>query len=165
MNRRAFTLIEVLIYTAIFGMMVGFLVLTLYRTLDTQTSNQDRVTVDTEADFLMRKMLWGLDGATAINLPASGATGTTLSITRANFSGNPLVFDATSGVFHMSRAGNGAIPLTGSNVKITSLIFQHFAQAGNSPEGVSIRFGIAASSTNSSLLASTTLPTPIYLNK
>ena len=80
-NSKGFTLIETLIYIALFTILVGTAFATAYQLiqgtdiLNTKTVNQE------EVNFVLRKINWALGDVSTINNPLSGSSGY-LSVTR-----------------------------------------------------------------------------------
>jgi len=159
-----FTLIEVIIYTAIFASMIGFLAVSVFQLLDTQKSGQDRISVESETDFLIGKIDWALSGAQSINLPVANTTGTVLSINKINYSDNPIVFDIASGTARITKGASAPIQLTSGDVSINKFEVNHLPQVANRPEGISIII-TAIASTTAQVQASTTINNSFYLNK
>ncbi len=163
-NQSGLTLIETIIYIALFSLMIGFAIFTFYQILETNQAHQDRIDIETEANFIMQKILWALSGVQTINQPALNTTSSVLSVTKYNFSQNPVIFDITLNAVRISRGANSATPLNSDSVRITSLAFYHHPAVANQGEAVSIIFTVAASSTNLTN-TSTTLQTKVYLKK
>ncbi len=163
--RQGMTLLETLIYAAIFATMMGFVIIVLFQIVDTQRGHQGRVEVETEANFVMRKLSWALEGAQSINSPAAGASSSQLSINKFNFSQNPLVFGLVAGTVQLARGASSAIPLTNSSVEVTELTFEHLAPSGARPDGVKVTLSLTASSSANIVKATTTLKNTIYLEK
>lgn len=158
-----FTLIETLIYSGLFAIVVSFSVIIFYQIVSLEAQNRTRRDVETEADFLMRKIIWALNSTQSVSSPAAGATSSVLTLARYNFSGNPLTFDISLGTARLSRAGGVAVPLTGSNISITQMFFSHIAASGTVPEAVQVILSVAASTSEAVRKASTTLENTVYL--
>ncbi|MCL5733604.1 MAG: type II secretion system GspH family protein [Patescibacteria group bacterium] len=164
-NRGGFTLIEVVIYLALFAFAIGFSVITFYQMIASQNQNRAATQTYSEANFLMQKIEWALVGASAINQPALGATSTTLSVNKYNFAQDPLVFSLSSGSLYLARGFNQPVVLNSSNVTVSNLVFDHLEATTSAPEGVSISLSVVASTSENMVKPSTTLQTTIYLIK
>ena len=150
-----FTLIEILIYSALIAMIISGSLIAVYQIIEGSASIQNKIITEQEANFLLSKIKWALTGATTINIPTVGLASSTLSINKANYSENPIVFDLNSNNLRIKQgAGNPAI-LNSQNVAINNLIFEHLATSGSGPEGLKINITI-----NNKLFATT-----IYLRK
>lgn len=142
MNRSGFTLIETVIYIAITGIMITFLVTAAYQLIGSSDDISLGVVRNEEANFILRKVGWALAGASSINEPGAGEIGTTLSVTKLNFPDNPIVFTATSTDLFIQKGSASSTPLNSSNVGLESFQFEHIAPVGNSPAGVKTTFVI-----------------------
>lgn len=139
---RGFTLIEVLIYSALIAMIISGSLIAVYQIIEGSNSIQNKIITEQEANFLISKIRWAFTGATAINFPANGASSSTLSINKANYSENPIVFDLSSNNLRIKKgAGNPEI-LNNQNVAINNLIFEHLAANGSGPEGLKINITV-----------------------
>ena len=82
-----FTLIESLIYLALFAIIIGGGMSATYQIIEATNSNYNHVVLQEEANFLIRKIEWaltGLDGASSITKPISSSpyTDTILQVTK-----------------------------------------------------------------------------------
>ena len=162
-SRGGFTLMETLIYIALFSVITSFVFGVFYQILGSQNQNRDRIEVDSEANFMMQKIRWALAGVQTINQPAVNTTSTTLSVTRYNFAQNPVVFDLNSQALRISKGGASAVVLNNSRVNVSQLIFEHLAQMNNAPKGVKITLSVISSDVERPVAASTTITDTVYL--
>jgi Tfp pilus assembly protein FimT len=164
-KRSGFTLVEVILYVAIFTAMVLFIAGIVWRVADSGAANRGRANLAAEADFAFAKVKWALSGATAISEPAASSTGSALTVIRYNFGENPVAFQVASGALVMSRAGGPAVALTSSNVRVVTFSATHAPSVINVPESIQIKLALAASSSEPGVLASTTLQGVFYLRQ
>ena len=164
-KRSGFTLIEVIVYVAIFAMMISFVASILFQVGDSAGSNRGRTSIEVEADFVMGKVLWAMSGASAIAVPAASSSSSTLTVSKFGFVHNPVSFQLASGTIYMQRAGGSLVPLTSRNVKVAELLFTHTAEVVSQPEAVAVRLSLAASSSDPAIRASTTMQSTFYLRK
>ena len=128
---KGFTLIEVLIYSALIAMIISGSLIAVYQIIEGSDSIQNKIIMEQEANFLLSKIRWALTGATAINIPTIGLASSTLSINKANYSENPIVFDLNSNNLRIKQgSGNPAI-LNNQNIAINNLIFEHLTASGS----------------------------------
>ncbi len=158
-----FTLVETLVYSGLFAIVISFAVIIFYQIVSLESQNRTRREVETEADFLMRKIVWALNSAESVSSPAAGATSSVLTLSRYNFSQNPLTFDVSSGSVRLGRGGGTAAPLTNGNVNVTEIVFSHLVASGTAPEAVRITLSVVASTSEAVVRASTTIENTIYL--
>jgi len=152
---RGFTLVETIIYTALISIIIGGALVTVYQVLESNNALYNKIIVEQEANFLLRKFAWALSGVSSINLPVVGATSSVLSINKINFPENPLVFDLNATDIRLKRGSQEPVILNAQNVKITNLVFQHLASVGSGPEAIKINLTVD----------SQTFSTIIYLRK
>lgn len=134
-----FTLIEVLIYSALLGLLMTGVLGGVYMIIQATGSSNERQLIDDEANFVLRKINWALDGITDINSPASGATGTTLSIDKSGF-GLPVRFRLNLDNIEIDSGTGTYSPLDSANVTAASLSFYHVPASGNQPAAVKASF-------------------------
>ncbi|MEK7114455.1 MAG: prepilin-type N-terminal cleavage/methylation domain-containing protein [Patescibacteria group bacterium] len=135
---KGFTLIEVLIYSALIAMIISGSLIAVYQIIEGSDSIQNKIIMEQEANFLISKIRWALTGATTIISPTIGASSSTLSINKANYSENPIVFDLNLNNLRIKQgSGNPAI-LNNQNIAINNLIFEHLTASGSGPEGLKI---------------------------
>jgi type II secretory pathway pseudopilin PulG len=137
-----FTLIETIIYIALFSFLVGNGFLITYQLmqggdkLNTKSINQE------EINFVLRKLNWILDGVSIINTPSSGFSN---NLTITKYDGTVWGVRLETGKIEIREGVGSYLPITTSNVSVTTLQFQL-----TSPTG------IIASTTINGFVASTT---------
>jgi type II secretory pathway pseudopilin PulG len=127
---RAFTLIETVIYIALFSFIMSGVLLSVYTLLQGGDQFSKRNITANEGSFVNAKIDWALSDLDTISLPASGY-GSTLSIQRND--GTQVDVRLVSGVVQMSINGGTYTPLTSSNISVTKLGFNTFS---GTPSGV-----------------------------
>ncbi len=135
------TLIEVLIYILLMGFIIGGSLAAVYQLLEGSRSMSSKTVAEQEADFIVRKIAWALNGATAINSPTpSSPSGTVLSVDKLGFS-NPVVINLIDGQVHLKRGSAAALPINGEQVVVSSLSFD-FSRVGASSDSITASFYI-----------------------
>ena len=134
-----FTLIEVLIYSALLALIMAGVLGSVYMIIQGAGSSGKRQLVDEEANFVLRKVDWALGGITAINSPASGASGSTLSINRTGVV-LPVRFRLNSGNIEIDSGSGTYLPLDSENITAASLSFFHLPASGSQPAAVRTSF-------------------------
>lgn len=139
-SNTGFTLIEILLYTGLFSVVIGGLLLITHGILGGSVRLQSDVVINEEGIFIIRKIYWALAGASDIAVPSAGR----LEVTNLNFPAaeNPLVFELNSGNLILSRGAGVPARLNSDNVEITALAFSKITGAGGAPDGVSAQFTI-----------------------
>lgn len=129
-----FTLIEVLLYSAIVAGMLSAVIFGVYQLLESHEKLTLQNEVVSSRQFVMGKLRWALHGAT-VNTPAVGATSATLSVNKQGYAYNPLIFSVIDGVLQL-QSGATVTPLTSSAVLADAWVFEHYDFSGIS--GVSV---------------------------
>lgn len=145
-NTKGFTLIETLIYIALFTLLMGGGLLATYQLLQASAQANSKGTVQDEQNFVLRKIDWALSGASDVFVPSQSM----LRVTR--YDSNTVDFQLNGSAIEMRESAIGAsyVPITTSNVSVSGLKFVHIAPTGTGPAGVT------ASTTINGLDASTT---------
>ncbi len=137
MPQKGFTLIETLVYLALFSIIIGGLIAASYMLFETSDRNQTKAMMQEEENFLIAKINWALSGASSVSVPSANSSGSTLTVTK---------YDGTS--FTINRSGTDLImnftPLNNTNVAISKLVFIHTYAGGTNPESVEAGFTISA---------------------
>lgn len=135
-----FTLIETLVYLALFAIMIGGIVLASYMLFESSDRNQAKAMLQEEKNFLLSKINYALSGAKTVS-----ASGATLAVSK---------YDGTSATISLSGTdlwwNSSSRVLNNTNVKISNLSFVRtltgtvervegsFTISGNTPEGTTI---------------------------
>lgn len=142
-NNKGFTLIEVVIYIALFSLLIGSAFVTAYQIIDGTNKISVKTTTQEEGNFLMRKINWALTGLDPTPANAPVVTGPscnqTLTINKLNHTANPIVIRLNTPESSVEiKQGTGAYnPITTENVKVTCLKFSKIPPVGSGPSGVS----------------------------
>ncbi len=132
-TRTGFTLIETLLYIALFGIVIVGIVASAYVFFETGDRNQTKAMLQAETDFLIGKIDNALDGAQTIATPAPNTNASMLDLTK--YDGTNVTITLSGGTL----AKNG-IALSNDNIAVTGITFIHSAPAGGQE---SVEAGIA----------------------
>ncbi len=136
---KGFTLIEVIVYVALFSILIGSAFAVTYQLFDSSNKLNSKNTTQEEANFVLRKLDWALSGIDPSTIPiiAGTACNQSLSVTKSDASLSPIAirFNTVSGVnyIEISEHGGAYYPLTTSNVSISCL---KFSSISGSPSGI-----------------------------
>jgi len=122
--QRGFTLIEILIYSAIVTSMLTFALLTAYQIINSDDRLLARRDLTEDQKFLVQKIEWVLKNVSTINAPASGGSGDTLSVNKINYNYNPLIIALNASTTELT-SGATTTALTSDNVEVSNLNFEH----------------------------------------
>lgn len=138
LRRGGFTIIELLIYTAIFATVVTVVVDLFFRSQTVQMQAIQNQEVDRNARVALLEMTQTIRGATSVSSPALGASGASLTL---NSSAISYAVDA-NGVLQKTDAG-GTYDITTSMVTVQDLTFIQRGESGpGKPPTVSISFTV-----------------------
>jgi type II secretory pathway pseudopilin PulG len=146
---RGFTLIETLVYLAIFAMVIGGVVVAAYLLFQSSGKVQTRAMLLQEEQFVMATIERLLGEAASISAPTTGSTGDTLSVN--TFGGVSYTLTKTGNYVLL----NGA-ELNNTNTRVTALTF---ARTASAPDGVTAEITMQTNSPDGQLVtfsASTT---------
>lgn len=113
-----FTLIETVIYIALFLIVIGGGMVGAYGIIQGTDRTSSKTILEQDANFIMRKIDWALTGLDTIN-----SSGASLNVTKTGFSSNPIIFTLVGTDFKISRGANDATTLNNSRIKISNLLF------------------------------------------
>ncbi len=129
-SQKGFTLVELLLYVAIAGIILLTISLFLQTLLESRVKNQTIAEVEQQGLQAMQLITQTLRNAAVINSPSTGTGTTTLSVNTYTGANNPTVFDVSGGVLRVKEGAAAAIPLTNSRVTVSTLSFQNFSRSG-----------------------------------
>ena len=122
MEKKAFTLVELLLYAAIFAAVVVVSVGAFVTVMRVQTNQTAAAEVEAQSQFLLQQIQFQVQQSSLIQM-AADATSTALELRMAASSSDPTYFTLASGTVYLQQ-GNGALqPLTSSKVAVTNLLF------------------------------------------
>lgn len=132
---------EIVVYIAIFGIMMSGVVGAVYGLLEGGDRNKMAVAIQEEGTFLNRKINWALTGGTAVTV--SG--GTILTITRPDLGlQSPLVITVSGNNMTLARGAAIAQKLNSTRFAITAPVsgpvFTYAPAAGGKPPSVTASF-------------------------
>ena len=132
---RGFTLIETLVYLALFALMVGGIVACAYVLFASSDRNQTVAMLEEEKNFITSKIQWILGSAHTIQSPSAGSSG--LMLVAELFDGTERTIGLADGNIELDGTS-----LNNSNTIIENLIFIH-SNTGNA-ERIEAGFRITA---------------------
>lgn len=142
MRNHGFTLIEALIYITLISIMIVVSISAVNTLINNSAGLNERVVVEDEANFLLKKIEWALSSLDTITLPAEGTSGSSLIVNRYNFASNPIAFDLNSGNLRMAVGGGSPVILNSDLITVADLNFENLAPDGKKPPGITASFSI-----------------------
>jgi type II secretory pathway pseudopilin PulG len=171
-HSRAFTLIEAVIYLALFGILIGGAVVAAYNMFESVGRGQTRAMMQEESEYLSGKIRWALSGAQAVTQPTAsplGTIGTLLTVVKWDTSvGNPITLFLSGTDLRLSTSSNPYdVILNNSNVRISNVQFLHMQASGDgiNPETIAYSFTITVLTPNGMTLREDIATTTIALRR
>lgn len=146
-NNRGFTLVEMLLYISLAGILIVVLISMFTLSLNARLKNQSMSEVNQQGIAAIEYMTNTLRNATAYTSPAAGASANSLTATVPTASLSPTIFSLNGTILQVKEGAAAAIPLTNSNVQITALSFKNLSRT--STPGV-VQINLTVSKTNPS---------------
>ena len=147
MNRKAFGIVEVLLYAAIFAAVVIAAVGVYVSVTRVQSNQTAAAEVQEQSQFLLQKIQYFVQLSSLIDMPKDTQT-TTLKLRMAATSTDPTYFTVNaSGTVYLQQGGGALQPLTSPKVAVTNL---SFTKRSNPParDTVSVSFTMTYNPSN-----------------
>lgn len=141
------TLIETLIYVAIFSFFVVSLISFSVGMTSSRLNNQIILEVNYQGSRAINVITQALRNADSVVEPAVGVVGSSLNITTDSPATNPTVFYLSDGVMYVSEGGMQPIALTNDKITISNLFFSNLSVVSK-PSTIQIRFTASNSVAN-----------------
>jgi prepilin-type N-terminal cleavage/methylation domain-containing protein len=143
-----FTLIEVIVYLALFAILFGGAIAAAYNVIESSGRNQTKANLQEEGEFLVAKINWALSGAQIVSVLAPSK----LSVSGL-YNGQPIMIDLSvrlDGTNMVIDKGSGTVVLNNSNTYVSQLVFIHTSASGQgiNPESVAARFVLTTKTPN-----------------
>lgn len=129
-RQSGFTLIELLMYVVIISSLLGALSGFFIMTAQSRLKNQTIAEVDQQGTLAIQTIAQSVRNANAITAPVAAATSDSLTVTMPTASVSPTIFSLSAGVLQMKEGATAAVPITGTNVTVSSLTFQNLTRSG-----------------------------------
>ncbi|KKQ35858.1 MAG: hypothetical protein US52_C0014G0003 [candidate division WS6 bacterium GW2011_GWA2_37_6] len=138
---KAYTLIEVILYFALFTSILGVVLGFMTVIQQNKSRNFAVSSVDRQASQVIETMNYTIRNADSVNIPTQGAQSSTLSINVDSAPLSPSVFDLNSGKIRLQEGANPVKELTSSDVTVTNLNFYNLS-TGATNEVIRVEFTI-----------------------
>lgn len=141
MDKKAFTLLEIILYI---GLLTLFLAITGGIAINI-IFNKTKLSVIQEVSqngrFAMEKIYNSIINSDGVNVPISGQSGAVLSLVVADSLKNPTIFDLSSGILRIKEGNSQPVDLTSDKVIVTSLSFSNVSYT-NTPGTIKVQMSI-----------------------
>jgi len=146
MKQKGFTLVELLLYVSLIGVVVMAAMALLSVLQGQRVRSQVILEVESQGEAAMRTITQTVRNATGINSPGEGVSASSLSVSVPSGALSPTVFDLSSGVLRITEGAGSAVSLTNSRVTVSSLTFDNLSRSGT-PGTVRISFVLSYNAT------------------
>lgn len=146
MKKGGFILIEIIIYMALFSIMMGSLIVIVFQLIQ----NTEKMTLKNfdqeEINFVFKKIDWAFSDAININYPSSG-TSNELELNKYNYTDNPVIFRLNTidpHYRHIELCINitDCNPITSKNVEVKDFSVIYLDNIDDIPDGIKIIINI-----------------------
>ncbi len=140
-NKNAgFSLVEVIIYMALFSILMGGVFVSVFQLLEGSGKLNSKIVVQEEGNFVSRKLDWVLSSLDSSNPPTitnvPGSPCQTLTVRKVNFTSNPIVIRNNATTLEISEGGGAYTPITTPNVTVSCFEARIIPSIGSSPKGI-----------------------------
>lgn len=137
---KGFTLMETMIYIALFGIIMSGALVGTYNLLEGGKRNIDTAKIEEEGTFLNRKLNWALTGATNATVTGGGST---INITRPDLgSQSPIVIKQSGTNMTITRGTGVEVELNNDRFHISGTNFVYTPASGGRPPSISATFKV-----------------------
>ena len=137
MYTKGFTLIETILYIALFGLLMVGVVVASLQLIEAAQSDVIAQETELEGDFVLHKIGWALNGVTTNTVPnASEPYSSSLEVVSNN--GMPIFiqYNAVTKKIEMSEYDREPEPITTDRAQVENIQFHYIKAEGVSPSGV-----------------------------
>lgn len=139
--RAGFSLLELLIFSAIFTMVILAFITILVAVVRVQARQYAAAEVNQQSQFLLQQIQYHVERSSLVELPQDVAT-STLKLRMSATSSDPMYIFLSGGVVYLQRTDGGAQnPLTSNKVIVSDLTFTKRSNAP-SHDSVSVSFTV-----------------------
>lgn len=157
--KKGFTVLEVLVYTAIFTLVVGAFITMLVAITQVQTRQSASAEVEQQSQFLLQQLQYYIQGASLVELVQDTAT-STLKLRMTASSTDPTIITLNGGVVYLQQGSGAQQPLTTNKVSVSNVTFTKRSNAP-SHDSVDVAFTVAYNTSNVTQAFSQALQTSI----
>lgn len=137
-----FTLVETLIYVAIFAMLVGGIATFASNVQSSRLRSVLWFEVNGQGNSIIRTITQSIRNSESINSPAQGNNGSSLSLSMTSPSADPTAFSLTGDTLYITEGGGSPVALSNNKVKVSNLTFSNLSRS-TTPGVVQVRFTLS----------------------
>ncbi len=137
MKQNGFTLIETIIYIALFGVLMTSTLVTVYELLGSGEINKTALIIQTEETFINSKLRWATTGSVAVTSPS----GDKLIVTpAAHLPFGQLIFYVENEILYMKRDTSPPEELTSTDMSVSNFLATITPATAVLPEYIQIKY-------------------------
>lgn len=140
--KKGFTLIELILYVTILGIVMTALLPVALAVVDGGAKNSQNEEVVSTARNVMERIKYQIRNARDISAISAG------SLTLTNYSGPDTVIDLSAGKVRINQ-GTGAVALNSEDTLVTQLVFSDYRSADGNTKNVQIQMTVTDNSASS----------------
>lgn len=130
LQKKGFTLVELMLYVAMVALMMLFLFSFLQFLIQSRIKNQVINEIEQQAIQVSQRMNQVIRNAVSITSPAIGANATSLEVTVLSAPLSPTIFDLKTGAIRIKEGGAGInTNLTNSKIVASDLVFYNLSRS------------------------------------
>ena len=146
-NKNGFTLVELIIFIALFAALSGSFITILLTVTRVQVRQVSVVEVSEQSQFLLQQIQYYIQNSSMIDIPINTPTSTLKLYTGVN-SQDPLYITLASGTVYIQKTASGIPqPLSSNKVSVSNLTFVKHSNIP-SHDSVSVSFTLAYNTSN-----------------
>jgi len=130
MNKQGFTLIELILYIALVGIISLVLIYFLGDLLESRVKNQTIMEVEQQGQLIAQRILQVGRGASYITVPATSTSGSVLNLVVASTTLNPTIFAQSGEMVTVKEGSLATSTLNNEKVIISNLLFTNLSRTG-----------------------------------
>ena len=123
---KGFSLVEILVYMGLMSIFLLVLLSIFTDTLNTKLASESTSALDQDSRYILSRLTYDINNADSIVAPATGSSGTTLSIVK---DGVGMTYSSSSGNFVLTSAGT-TMNLNSLDTSLDNLNFQNVGAPG-----------------------------------
>jgi len=141
-KKRGFTLIEVVLYVAIAGMVVFALGFLVKESGETRLRQRIMAEVEQQGLLVSQQISQAIRNAASITTPSAGSTTSSLTLAYEDALKNPTSFDLSADAIRIAEGAGFPTPLTNTRVLVTDFFFHNLSLA-STPGSVQFSFTLS----------------------
>lgn len=145
--REGFTIIELLIFAAIFSVITITFIAILVAVTRVHVEQSSVAEVNGQSQFILQQLQSNIEQSSLVEM-ATDTASSSLRLRMATSSIDPTIVWLTNGIVYRTQGGGAAEALTSERVTVSDLVFTKRANATGGRDSVTITFAVAYNTVN-----------------